>query len=112
MFFSFSFSAKVLNFIQAQMLFFVVWFFNFYLSSLHFLCLKEGKLSTIEPQKGKTQEKGDRLLVSKMNFNFQISLRNKKPIDSVFSHWASFIEKVPMKNCFKNSKNLKDIVFF
>ena len=46
--------------------------------------------STIEQQKFKGQEKRDRLLISKVDFNFQISQRIKNlPIDTVFSNGLS-----------------------
>ena len=47
-----------------------------FLSSVHFYCLKEGK-PTMEQQKCKGHEKRDRLLISKMEINYQISQRNK-----------------------------------
>ena len=48
--------------------------------------------STIEQQKFKGHEKHDRLFISKVDFNFQISQRIKNlPIDTVFSNWAKLI---------------------
>ena len=46
-----------------------------------------------------------------MEFNFQISQRNKIFIDPFFSNWVNFIEKVPIINGSWNSKSFKDIFF-
>ena len=48
--------------------------------------------STIEQQKCKVHEKRDRILNSKMEFNYQISQKIKVlPIDPVFSNWVNVI---------------------
>ena len=47
----------------------------------------------MEQQKCKGHGKCDRLVVSKMDFSFQISQRNKSlSIDPVFSNWVNFIK--------------------
>ena len=62
------FKEKVFKFVQAQIYIFAV----DYLSSAH-LFFKRKANSTIEQQKCKGHEKRDQLLVSKVEFNFQIS---------------------------------------
>ena len=50
--------------------------FDLFSSSVHFFLARRAN-STVEQQKCKGHEKHDRLLVSKVEFNFQISHRNK-----------------------------------
>ena len=62
--------------------------------SYFFSNVKKKANSTIEQQKCKSHEKRDRLLISKMEINYQISQRNKSlPIDPVFSNWVDFYQK-------------------
>ena len=50
--------------------------FDSFSNSVHLLCSKERKTS-IEEQKYKGSEKRDRIIVSKVQFSFQISRRNQ-----------------------------------
>ena len=59
-----------------------------------FPLLKSRAKATIEQRKCKGHEKSDRFPVSKMDFNFQISQRNKKILtDPVLSNLFNFIDK-------------------
>ena len=59
------------------------------------LPLCKSRENSIEQQNRKGHEKRDQFLVSKMDFNVQISQRNKNilPIDPFFSNWVTFIKK-------------------
>ena len=60
--------------------------YDFFISSVHFILFNRKPNSTIEQQKCEGHDKLDRLLVSNVEVNFQISQRNKKlPLDLVFS---------------------------
>ena len=71
--------------------------------------VKRKSNSTIEQQK--CNEKFDRHLVSKVEFNFQISQRKKSIYWSSFSTWFYFIKKLPAVKCFRNSESSKGIFF-
>ena len=61
----------------------------------------------------KGHEKRDRLLVSKVEFKFQMSQRNKKlSIDPVFSNWVEFIVKVPTSLLLEIQRALRASIFF
>ena len=54
--------------------------------------------STIEHRNCKAHEKRERLLISKVDFNFQISQQeNNIPIDPFCSNWSNFIKKMSYK---------------
>ena len=84
--------------VHAQFWFFAVWhLISFELQFISFVKRKEN--STMEQRKCKGHEKRDRLLVTKVVFNFQISLRNWKLIYwSSFSNWVTFIKRVAKKS--------------
>ena len=66
--------------------------------------VKRRAKSIIELQKCKGQEKRDRLLISKMENNYQISQRNIfDRIDPILSNWVNFNKKVSIVNCSTNS---------
>ena len=80
--------------------------FRFFLSQ--FISFDERNAnSAIDQRKCKGQEKRERLLVSKEDFNFQ----KKTPIDPVFSNWVNFIRKLSINDCSWNSKSFKAIFF-
>ena len=59
---------------------------DYFLNSVHFIDKRKAN-STIEQQKSKRREKRDRLLISKIEINYQISQRNKSfTFDPVFSN--------------------------
>ena len=69
--------------------------------------------STIEQQKCKGREKRDRLLISKMEINYQVPSEIKVlAFDQIFSNWVNFNKEVSMINCSTNSKSFKAIYFF
>ena len=65
--------------------------FDCFLSSLHLLCWKEGKLH-YPSEKIDSHDKRDRFPISKMEFNYQISQLNEEFLP-VFSNWVNFIKK-------------------
>ena len=78
-------------------------FSDFFSNFIHFFCWKEGKLH-YRTVKCKEHEKRDRLLVSKVDCNFQISQRNETfTYRSSFLKWVIFIEKVSAIFCLRNS---------
>ena len=76
------FQEKVFKFVHAQFWFFAV-FFEVQCISI----FKRKKNFFIEQQKVKGHEKRDRLLISKMETNYQISQRNK-----IFTYWSNFLK--------------------
>ena len=88
------------------------WTFHFFLNSFFFVKRKV-KLH-YRTVKCKAHEKRDWLQVSKVEFNFQISQRNKKTYLLIqFSRIGLiFIENAPVANYFRNSESFKGIYFF
>ena len=92
--------------------------FNFPLFGIRFLVVqfnstvKRKANSAIEQQMFNGHEKLDRLLVSLLEFQFQLSQQKKNIIDPVFSNWVNFIKKLPIIICFEISECFKSIGFY
>ena len=85
-----------------------MFFFKF--SAFPFLKGSQNPLSNSKKFKG--HDKLYRLLISKMENNYQISHEIKVlPIDPVFPDWVNFNKKVSIINCSKNSKSFKATYF-
>ena len=107
----FFFQEKILKFIHAQFWFFAVWLIFFKFSKFPLLKGKQNPLSISKTSKG--HEKRERLLISKMEINYEISQCNQiLPIDPVFSNWVNVNKKVSITNCPVNSKSFKAIFLF
>ena len=85
--------------------------FRFFLSSIFFFVKRRAK-STVEQQKCKNHLKRDRLLVSKVELNYQISSEIKSVrFHQVFSNWDNFMEKLSNINFARRSTKFMAIYF-
>ena len=67
----------------------------------------------MEQQNCKDHQRRGRLLISKMEINYQIPSEIKVlPIDTGFSNWVNFNLKVSIINCSIISESVKAIYFF
>ena len=82
---------------------------DIFFSSPHFLCLKKDELR-YRTAKSKGHEKRDRLLVSKVKFNYQITQRNKYVLIQ-FSKYKFLSQRVKYK-LFVKFRELKGHIFF
>ena len=89
------FSGEVLKFVEAQIYFFAVRLLISF-QVLFISIVKRKAKSTIEQEKYKGYEKRDRILASKVKFNFQIFQRNKK-----ITYRSSFLELVFLSKKFQ-----------
>ena len=96
MVFSFFFQEKVCFFFTHKFAFFLRFDRSFFIQVQFISFVKRKANSTIEQQKCKGHEKRGRLLVSKVDLNYQISERSKKKLTyryPVFSNWVNLIKK-------------------